>query len=574
MAAGITPALGTTLHSCSFTGDYDGIDRGFYITSYQGYSLDTVVLGYAASVAGTYTVTLTARLNTYSGTIIGASQTRTVVVPDATSGEVGVIFSFGNVAVPHGSVVTFTQHLVSGPGALYYDIGSGAPGACQYIQETAGTTPPLDSPRFAGAATTVGLTITGSSSPVCTASVTPTPPGSNSFTANGGTGAFSLAVSPASCSWTVGASSPPGCFGNVSPTSGTGNATITYTMAGNQGPNGGTCYLGVGDQTFSAQLAGCTYALGATAVAAGSGPASGSVAVQPSGFGCQWSATASASAPWITLTSGSSGVGSGAVGYSLAANPGAQRLGTITVAGQTYTVTQAAPPVDGLWIVDAEAGASGRGFQIETRNGTLVFTYYGYAVGGGGLWSLSAGTMNGNNFSAAMHTYHGGAPLGGVYSPATTAASLGTVSITFTSPTTGTITFPGEAPKAISKFDFNGVAAPSVVPANGLWIVNAEAGASGRGFEIEQHGGTLVLTYYGYLADGNELWTLSAGNMSGSGFSATMDGYSGGAVLGGTYAPAVPAGDYGTVSINFTSPTTGTITFPGEAAKAISKFIW
>jgi hypothetical protein len=182
--------------------------------------------------------------------------------------------------------------------------------------------------------------------------------------------------------------------------------------------------------------------------------------------------------------------------------------------------------------------------------------------------------MVGNTFTGSMQTYHGGAPLGGPYAPATTAANLGTVVITFTSTTTGTISFPGEAPKSISKFDFGGTAVPGVVPANGLWIVDAEAGASGRGFQIEQHGGTLVLTYYGYLADGNERWTLSAGSMSGSSFSGAMDTYSGGTALGGAYAPATAAGSAGTVSINFVSPTTGTITFPGELPKAISKFTW
>jgi uncharacterized protein (TIGR03437 family) len=46
---------------------------------------------------------------------------------------------------------------------------------------------------------------------------------------------------------------------------------------------------------------------------------------------------------WITIASGASGSGSGAVSYTVAANTGtSSRSGTLTVAGQTFTVTQAA----------------------------------------------------------------------------------------------------------------------------------------------------------------------------------------------------------------------------------------
>ncbi len=45
---------------------------------------------------------------------------------------------------------------------------------------------------------------------------------------------------------------------------------------------------------------------------------------------------------WITVTSGAGGSGNGTVGYNVAANAGANsRVGTITVAGQVHTVTQA-----------------------------------------------------------------------------------------------------------------------------------------------------------------------------------------------------------------------------------------
>ncbi len=67
----------------------------------------------------------------------------------------------------------------------------------------------------------------------------------------------------------------------------------------------------------------------------------GSVSVT-AGSGCSWTATSNA--PWLTINSGASGSGNGAVNYSVAANAtGASRSGTLTVAGKTFTVNQGVP---------------------------------------------------------------------------------------------------------------------------------------------------------------------------------------------------------------------------------------
>ena len=59
---------------------------------------------------------------------------------------------------------------------------------------------------------------------------------------------------------------------------------------------------------------------------------------------------------------GASGTGNGAVAFSVAANPGSARTGTITVAGQTFTVTQAAAAVPCTYTIaptDASIAAAG-----------------------------------------------------------------------------------------------------------------------------------------------------------------------------------------------------------------------
>lgn len=97
------------------------------------------------------------------------------------------------------------------------------------------------------------------------------------------------------------------------------NATGNYTL-----------FLGTGGQS-------CSYSINPTNQSFSSSGGTGTVNVS-AGSGCNW--TASSNAAWITINSGSSGSGNGPVGYSVAANSGQARTGTITIAGQTFTVNQ------------------------------------------------------------------------------------------------------------------------------------------------------------------------------------------------------------------------------------------
>jgi hypothetical protein len=83
----------------------------------------------------------------------------------------------------------------------------------------------------------------------------------------------------------------------------------------------------------------CTFTISPTSQNVGAGGGSGSVSVT-SQAGCPWTATSSAS--WITVTSGSTGTGSGSVAFTVGANVGPARTGSLTIAGRTFTVSQAA----------------------------------------------------------------------------------------------------------------------------------------------------------------------------------------------------------------------------------------
>jgi Glucose / Sorbosone dehydrogenase/Viral BACON domain len=83
----------------------------------------------------------------------------------------------------------------------------------------------------------------------------------------------------------------------------------------------------------------CTFAINPTSASYTTAGGSGTTAVT-AGAGCGW--TAVANALWIHVTSGDSGTGNGSVGYSVdATNPGSARNGTMTMAGKTFTISQA-----------------------------------------------------------------------------------------------------------------------------------------------------------------------------------------------------------------------------------------
>ncbi len=84
---------------------------------------------------------------------------------------------------------------------------------------------------------------------------------------------------------------------------------------------------------------GCTYSITPTSQSLPGAGGTNSVSVIAQN-GCTWSAASNTS--WITISSGASGAGSGTVSYAAAANSGPARSGVITIAGQAFTVNEAA----------------------------------------------------------------------------------------------------------------------------------------------------------------------------------------------------------------------------------------
>jgi hypothetical protein len=116
-------------------------------------------------------------------------------------------------------------------------------------------------------------------------------------------------------------------------------------------------------ETFRTQSS-CSYTISPTSLNINSTSATTTIAVT-TGSSCAWSATTAS--PFITFPSGASGIGSGSVFVAISDNNGPSRTGTVTIAGQTFTVTQAGASVSASFqLLDPERVArAGRANDVH-----------------------------------------------------------------------------------------------------------------------------------------------------------------------------------------------------------------
>jgi hypothetical protein len=159
-------------------------------------------------------------------------------------------------------------------------------------------------------------------------------PTTANIAAAGGAGSLVVTSAPG-CAWTASSNVP--WLTITAGASGSGNGTVQYSAAPTTGGSR-SGMLTVGGQTFTlTQGSGCAFGLAPSSLTLPAAGGSSNVNVT-SGAGCAWTATSST--PWLTISSGASGSSNGAVSITAAANTGAARSGTVTIAGQSYTVNQ------------------------------------------------------------------------------------------------------------------------------------------------------------------------------------------------------------------------------------------
>jgi hypothetical protein len=108
-----------------------------------------------------------------------------------------------------------------------------------------------------------------------------------------------------------------------------------------------------------------------------------------------------------------------------------------------------------------------------------------------------------------------------------------------------------------------------------MWSIGDELnGKPGRGIQIDRQGGaTLLVTYFGYRADGSSLFLQAAGTLKdGRQFDGVLTEYRNGRVLGGQALDGEFAQEAGPVQIVFESSTTAMVTLPGEAPQQLKRF--
>jgi uncharacterized protein (TIGR03437 family) len=206
------------------------------------------------------------------------------------------------------------------------------------------------------------LTPFGSSCPV---SISPP-----AVSAGASGGSLTLAISTgSSCGWTVESLASwitvPGTVAGVGP----GN--VALVVGANAGaPRTGTVSIAGVSVQVNQDPAPCTYALIEAGQDFASAGGTNNVPVSTSSW-CSWSASSTLS--WVALTGGASGTGDGSVAFQVLPNNGLARNGNLTVAGLSFSVSQAgAVPSGPSYIINTFAG-----------NGTPVYSCFGGATTGG-----------------------------------------------------------------------------------------------------------------------------------------------------------------------------------------------
>jgi trimeric autotransporter adhesin len=182
--------------------------------------------------------------------------------------------------------------------------------------------------------------------------------------------ATSVTVAPSGDAGQVRVTAPPGCTWTAlsdadwititAGASGSGPGEVRFTVTASDGPGRAGTIRVAGRIVTVTQGSGCTLGIAPSSQTVAATGGSGAIRLDTAG-GCGWSAAASAS--WITLA-GATGSGPGSLQFVVAANSGPARTGTITVAGQTFTVNQTsacdyvfAPPAHDFDDANAGAGA-------------------------------------------------------------------------------------------------------------------------------------------------------------------------------------------------------------------------
>ncbi|MBL8293467.1 MAG: hypothetical protein JNN08_16590 [Bryobacterales bacterium] len=189
------------------------------------------------------------------------------------------------------------------------------------------------------------------------------------------------------CQWT--ATSNTAWITITAGLSGTGSGAVSYNVAANPNPTTRTGTVTIAGQTHTVTqaaggVAACTFEILPTSASVAAAGGSGAVAVTASASNCAW--TASSGAAWVTFTT-SSGTGTGTARYTVAANTTTSaRNTTLTIAGRSFALTQAAGAATGGPVISAGGIVNAGSFvSSDFPNGGIArgsfFSIFGTNIG-------------------------------------------------------------------------------------------------------------------------------------------------------------------------------------------------
>ena len=199
--------------------------------------------------------------------------------------------------------------------------------------------------------------------------------------------------------------------------------------------------------TVSSAPSGCTYSISPASQTFAAAGGTGTVSVT-TGSGCAW--TAASGASWMSITSGGSGAGSGAVGYSVAANTTtSSRTAASTIAGLAFAVTEAGATA---YTITASAGTGGTisppGSVSVNKGANQTFSITpatGYTIGSVTVDGASVGAVSSYTFSNVTANHTIGASFTGSGGNSSVLTSVSVLPATASVAVNGTLQFTATA---------------------------------------------------------------------------------------------------------------------------------
>ena len=359
------------------------------------------------------------------------------------------------------------------------------------------------------------FTVTQAAAP-CAYGIAPT---SDTAAYSGGSGSVTVTATTA-CAWTA-ISNDTGWLHVTAGASGSGDGSVSWSADANAVHSERSGSITIAGETFTVTQAAapCSYGIAPTSDTAAYSGGSGSVTVTAT-TGCAWTAVSNDSG-WLHVTAGASGSGDGSVSWSADANAvHSERSGSITIAGETFTVTQAAAPCSyGIAPTsDTAAYSGGSGSVSVTATSGCAWTAFSNDTGWLHVTAGASGSGDGSvSWSAdanAVHTERSGSiTIAGETFTVTQAAASCAYGI---APTSDTAAYSGGS-GSVSVTATTACAWTAISNDTGWLHVTAGSSGSGDGSVSWSADANAGLPRVGTVAIAGKVLTISQGDIPGVG---------------------------------------------------------